>query len=277
LERLILRWQMEPILAASAEEALREPHSAQQGNKEFSAVLVEKEMKGISGIELEENLRRDVGPALPVILFLTHPLRPEERDRCKELGIVRTIRKPFRRAVLFEALQELRETPGKTEVMTEAGDPEALREALRVLLAEDDLVNQRLISRLLEKMGHTVKVVNNGLEAIELLERQEFDLVAMDLQMQVMDGIEAVQNIREGEKMSGRHIPVVAMTANTFEEDKRRCFDAGMDGYVMKPVVAQSIRTEIARVLAEQKKWPATEPAGLIVLRIWTRFCFENP
>jgi PAS domain S-box-containing protein len=262
LERLILRWQMEPILAASAEEALRELQIAPQGNKGFSAVLVEKEMKGMSGIELVEKLRRERGPELPVILFLAHPLRPEERDRCKELGIVRTILKPFRRSVLFEALQELRETPKKIEAMAEAGDTEAQSEALRVLLAEDNLVNQRLISRLLEKMGHSVTVAPNGLEALLLLEREEFDLVAMDMQMPVMDGIEAVQKIREGEKKSGRHIPVVAMTANAFEEDKRRCFEAGMDGYVMKPVGAQSIRTEIARVLAEQKKWPTTEPAG---------------
>jgi CheY-like chemotaxis protein len=133
---------------------------------------------------------------------------------------------------------------------------------LRVLLAEDNLVNQKLISRLLQKLGHDVKVVENGFEAIQALAAEEFDLVAMDMQMPVMDGLEAVRKIREKEKISGQHIPIVAMTANAFEEDKRRCIEAGMDGYLIKPVNSLTIRTEIARVMAAQKESRLTEPAG---------------
>jgi CheY-like chemotaxis protein len=125
---------------------------------------------------------------------------------------------------------------------------------LRILLAEDNLVNQRLISRLLEKMGHAVTVAENGQIALKLWAEREFDFVAMDMQMPIMDGLETTERIRAGEKSSGRHIPIVAMTANAFEEDRERCSRAGMDGYVAKPVTAKAIALEIARVLAAQNK-----------------------
>jgi len=108
---------------------------------------------------------------------------------------------------------------------------------LRVLVAEDNLVNQRLISRLLEKMGHQVVVASDDMAV---------------LQMPILDGIETTRKIRAGERGSAKHVPIVAMTANAFEEDRRKCFEAGMDGFVVKPVSAQSIREEMDRVLALQ-------------------------
>jgi PAS domain S-box-containing protein len=262
MERLLERWQMEPALAGSGAEALGLWRASQEDGKPFSAVLIEKEMKEPGGLEFVEGLRKLKGGALPVILFLAHPLRPEERERCGELQIARTILKPFRRSTLFEALQESleEETKGKEVIATVEAPAEST--GLWILLAEDNMVNQRLIVRLLEKMGHRVTVVNNGLEAVQRLENEKFDLITMDMQMPVMDGVEAVQKIRESELGSGRRIPVVAMTANAFEEDKRKCFEAGMDGYVVKPVSAESIRAEFGRVLAAQKKWTETETTG---------------
>src|SRR5579863_8500072 len=262
MERLLERWQMEPALAGSGAEALSLWRASQEDGKPFSAVLIEKEMKEPGGLEFVEELRKLKGGALPVILFLAHPLRPEERERCGELQIARTILKPFRRSTLFEALQESLEEETKGKDVIAAVEAPAESTGLRVLLAEDNLVNQRLIVRLLEKMGHQVTVVNNGLEAVQRLENEKFDLVTMDMQMPVMDGVEAVQKIRESELGSGQRIPVVAMTANAFEEDKRKCFEAGMDGYVVKPVSAESIRAEFGRVLAAQKKWTETETTG---------------
>jgi CheY-like chemotaxis protein len=262
LGRLILRWQMQPVLAENGEEGLKLLKESRRSGETFAAVLVEKEMREPGGLTFVEELRKAKGTELPVILFLAQPLRPEERDRCVELKITRTILKPFRRSVLFEALHESLKEPKKgTE---EFGIAEVTRKgaSLRVLLAEDNLVNQKLTMRLLEKMGHQVKVVNNGLEAVKALEKERFDLVAMDMQMPVMDGLEAVRKIRESELDSGRHIPVVAMTANAFEEDKRKCFEAGMDGYIVKPVGAESIRTELARVMEAQKRWKEPEVAG---------------
>jgi CheY-like chemotaxis protein len=103
-------------------------------------------------------------------------------------------------------------------------------------------------------MGHVVTIVGNGQMALQLLSEQNFDLVAMDMQMPIMDGLEATEKIRASEKKSGRHMPIVAMTANAFEEDRQRCQRAGMDGYVTKPVTAKTIEMEITRVIAAQEK-----------------------
>ena len=121
---------------------------------------------------------------------------------------------------------------------------------LRILLAEDNVVNQRLISRILEKMGHTVMVANDGAAALVMLSQQDFDLVAMDMQMPMMDGLEATRKVRLDELGSGRHMPIVAITANAFDDDRRKCFEAGMDGYVVKPVSAKAIGDELDRVMA---------------------------
>jgi CheY-like chemotaxis protein len=121
------------------------------------------------------------------------------------------------------------------------------------LLVEDNLVNQRLTTRLLEKMGHVVTVAENGKIALRVLSQQHFDLVAMDMQMPLMEGLEATEKIRAREKKSGGHVPIVAMTANAFEEDRQRCQKAGMDGYIAKPVTSQTIEREINRVMAAQK------------------------
>ncbi len=126
--------------------------------------------------------------------------------------------------------------------------------SLRVLLAEDNEVNQRLISRLLEKMGHSVAVAENGRMAVRMWSEQEFDLVAMDMQMPIMDGLEATAEIRARERVTGRHVLIVAMTANAFDEDRERCLRGGMDGYIAKPVTAKSIEMEIAQVVAAQRK-----------------------
>jgi len=121
---------------------------------------------------------------------------------------------------------------------------------LRILLAEDNMVNQRLISRILEKMGHTVVVANDGAAALSILSQQQFDLIAMDMQMPLMDGLEATQKIRLTELGTGRHMPIVAITANAFDDDRRKCFEAGMDGYVVKPVSAKAIGDEVGRIMA---------------------------
>jgi len=253
-QRLLLRWKMQPVLAVSGEEALGRIAESNRKGEVFSAALVEKEMAEPGGMTLVEKLRDSLGPAVPVILLLSRPLQADERERCKQLGIARTLLKPFRRSTLFEALLEAQGGAKETGPAEETERRGAIPTGLRVLLAEDNAINQRLISRLLEKMGHRVTVAGDGQEATRLAAEKEFDLIAMDMQMPVMDGLEATQRIREREKSSGRHIPIVAMTANAFEEDRRRCYEAGMDGYVVKPVSAQAILSEIERVMAGQKK-----------------------
>jgi CheY-like chemotaxis protein len=217
-------------------------------------MILDQEMPGLGGLELVEMLQQ--GPALPpppVILMLSRPLESEARLECERLGIAHTILKPIRRAWLFEALQQ---TAGERKSVLPSARIKGSAPggaSLCVLLAEDNLVNQRLISRLLEKMGHQVLVANDGMAVLHILEQHEVDFIAMDMQMPILDGVETARKIRAMEKGAGGHVPIMAITANAFEEDRRKCLVAGMDGFVVKPVSAQSIREEMDRVLALQE------------------------
>ena len=221
--------------------------------QEFSVMILDQEMPQLSGMEMMEMLQKGGAlPLPPVILMLIRPLDSNARLETERLGIAQTILKPIRRAGLFEALQESARVR-KSELPAAEIEEQARDIAgLRVLVAEDNLVNQRLVSRLLEKMGHQVVVASDGMAVLQILKEGEVDLIAMDMQMPILDGIETTRKIRAGERGSAKHVPIVAMTANAFEEDRRKCFEAGMDGFVVKPVSAQSIREEMDRVLALQ-------------------------
>jgi CheY-like chemotaxis protein len=121
--------------------------------------------------------------------------------------------------------------------------------SLRVLLAEDNLINQKLGLRLLEKQGHSVVVVADGAQALEALQRETFDLVLMDVQMPHLDGLEATAAIRAQEQGTGRHLPIVAMTAHAMKGDRERCLDAGMDDYIAKPIQPAELMAAISRVV----------------------------
>jgi two-component system sensor histidine kinase/response regulator len=124
--------------------------------------------------------------------------------------------------------------------------------SLRVLVAEDNLVNQRLVTRLLEKRGHFVVVAGNGQEALEALEKEGFDLVLMDVQMPVMDGFEATAAIRKREEGKGIRVPVVALTAHAMKGDREKCLAAGMDGYLTKPIRPQQLDELLEKYLARR-------------------------
>ncbi len=254
LEHLLARWNMKTVPAGSAEEALAAIAGWQRAGKMFSTIMIEKELASPGGLGLIASLRASPATDVPVILVHSRLLDAEERNRCKQLGVTQTVLKPFRRSTLIEALRVCQGYGGDATVPGPEKPREERRTGLRILLAEDNAVNQRLISRLLEKMGHVVTIAADGQIALRLSAQQEFDLVAMDMQMPIMDGVEATEKIRAREKGSGVHLPIVAMTASAFEEDRRKCQQAGMDGYVAKPVTSKTIETEIARVMAVQEK-----------------------
>jgi CheY-like chemotaxis protein len=186
-------------------------------------------------------------PELSVaVMMLTSAGHRGDDARCKELGIAAYLLKPIRRSELREAIARIlggREQGTSVPLVAldslqGAGDA---AEALSVLVAEDNLVNQRLIARLLEKRGHRVAIVANGREALSALQEERYDLVLMDVQMPEMDGMEATTIIRDKEKLSGVHQVVIALTAHAMKGDQERCLAAGMDAYLTKPIRPQEL------------------------------------
>jgi len=254
LQRFLTRWKMKAVIASDAANASALLAEAGRTREYFSAILIEKDLPGPGGFALLAAMRASTTIDVPVILAHSRPLDATEKIRCEQLSVTRTILKPFRRAALCEALQIFPVEFNETQLPAAVTCDEESPASWRVLLAEDNVVNQRLTSRLLEKMGHVVTVAPNGQVALQLSAENEFDLVAMDMQMPIMDGLEATERIRARERKTGLHLPIVAMTANAFEEDRERCLRAGMDGYVAKPVTSEAIKMEITRVMAAQGK-----------------------
>ena len=155
--------------------------------------------------------------------------------------------KPLRRDPLLSALQKLWGPPSSAPTVL-LSVPSSVAPQLDILVAEDNLMNQRLISRFLEKMGHTVTLVRDGQKAFELVQHRKFDLVFMDMRMPIMDGLEATRKIRSSESLTGGHVPILALTANAFDEDRNLCLDAGMDGFLTKPVSPADLRAAIERI-----------------------------
>jgi len=185
-----------------------------------------------------------------VILMLTSGDRGDDVARCRQLRISAYLTKPVRRAELRAAIilaianqaqpGELVVVPASSSTSAPNHQPQP-GSACRILLTEDNAVNQRVALRILEKAGHIVAVAETGKVALRLLKEQSFDLILMDVQMPEMDGFEATAVIREKEKRTGRHIPIIAMTAHAMTGDRERCLAAGMDGYISKPVIASAL------------------------------------
>jgi CheY-like chemotaxis protein len=244
LGEMLERWGMKPVLAANAEEALATLHAARRFARSFALVLTDSNMPGIDGFALVEQARQEASLRQTTIMMLTSAGRRGDAARCRELGIAAYLIKPVSESELLEAV--LRVLATKVRPADEPGlvTRHSLREgrpSLRILLAEDNAVNQRLAARLLEKRGHTVVVAATGREAVEAFSRQKFDLVMMDVQMPEMDGFQATAAIRTRENGTGVHTPIIAMTAHAMTGDRERCLAAGMDGYVSKPIQAQEL------------------------------------
>jgi PAS domain S-box-containing protein len=243
LSRLLRDWRISFELARSAQQARRElPFLAPS---KFHSMLLVPEVNGFDPEILAAELQRLSPAPLPVISVQpAFRLRSQKEGRCLEM--VRLI-KPIGRESLLSALQQLWDQLGSSSEQPPQHSSAAIT-SLRVLLAEDNPVNQRLIARLLEKMGHTVTLAPDGQKAVELVSLEAFDLIVMDMQMPKMDGVEATRRIRASEKGTARHIPILALTANAFDEDRNLCLEAGMDGFLAKPVAPAQLRAEIERL-----------------------------
>jgi CheY-like chemotaxis protein len=195
----------------------------------------------MDGFALIEQIRQLPELTSPTIMMLSSSGHPGDAARCEELGVAAYLLKPIRQSELRQAVAKAlgaQDQKGPVPLITRTSlqDADGQTISLRVLLAEDNRVNQHLATRLLETRGHHVTVACNGREALAAFERESFDLVLMDVQMPDMDGFEATAVIREREKGSGLHVPVIALTAHAMKGDREKCLAAGMDGYLTKPI-----------------------------------------
>jgi CheY-like chemotaxis protein/HPt (histidine-containing phosphotransfer) domain-containing protein len=250
LEELTTRWGMRPYAVDGGKAALAVMREAKIAGEPYPLMLLDANMPDLDGFAVAERIRTDPQLAGVTIMMVTSSGQRGDAARCRELGIARCLSKPIRQSELLDAVTSalagvsLRETREAASPRTRAASAR-----LVVLLVEDNIVNQRLATRLLEKEGHEVSIAANGRAALEAIARRAFDLVLMDVQMPEMDGFEATRAIRAGERGHVGHLPIVAMTAHAMKGDRERCLDAGMDAYVAKPVQREVLLATIDRVL----------------------------
>jgi CheY-like chemotaxis protein/HPt (histidine-containing phosphotransfer) domain-containing protein len=249
LEGTLRHWEARAAGVSGGEAALAELTAADESGDPYRVMLTDMNMPQMDGISLIEELRRRPRMASIAIVMLSSGGGRGDAQRCRKMGVSAYIYKPVRRSDLLAAIlaaagqQKVKEKPADEAVALEAPPP---RRGLRILVAEDNRVNQAVATRLLEKLGHSLIIAENGQQVLSLLAQQVFDLVLMDVQMPEMDGISATLHIREGELLTGVHLPIVAMTAHAMKGDMERCLDAGMDGYISKPINAAALQEAIA-------------------------------
>jgi CheY-like chemotaxis protein len=213
-------------------------------------------MPDMDGFTLAARIRAQAELRYTRLFILTSAGQRGDAARCKEIGIEVYLMKPVEQPALLAAIAHSLGRPAAAGAapLTRHSLNESRRK-LRVLLAEDNAINQKLAVHLLEKHGHSVAVASDGIEALAAVQAGEFDLILMDVQMPNMSGLEAAAAIRTLERGTGKHIPIVAMTAHAMKGDQERCLEAGMDGYISKPIQPERMMEVI-----EQATGPAAEP-----------------
>jgi PAS domain S-box-containing protein len=272
LEEMLRNWRMNPLVVDSGPAALSALESARQRGAAFALILLDAHMPDMDGFSLAERIRDHPGLAGSTVMMLTSGGQPGDIARCRDLGIAAYLLKPIKQSDLFDSLVTvLARSSWGEEKTEEAPAPQGASRSLHILLAEDNAVNQRLALRLLEKRGHLVVVAGNGKEALAALQRQPFDVVLMDVQMPEMGGFEATAAIRQherqhlsgaGQPKAGRRLPIIAMTAHAMKGDREKCLEAGMDGYIAKPIQAAELYNALEALVPAAAESPAPTPAG---------------
>ncbi|MCP4639821.1 MAG: response regulator [bacterium] len=253
--RLVLRlpleqWQCRVEEAVDAEEGWRAVRRAHEKGDSFDVILLDMQLPGMDGEALGRRIKADPDLRRAVLVMITSVGERGDAARLQKAGFGGYLLKPVKQSHLRECLGRLLAGPAyraADQIVTRHSLREDEKKSFRILLAEDNIVNQKVALRMLEKLGYRADAVANGREAVTAVESLPYSLVLMDVQMPEMDGFEATAAIRRLEEESGGHIPVVAMTGHAQEGDRRRCLDAGMDDYVTKPVQAEELLKAIGR------------------------------
>jgi signal transduction histidine kinase/DNA-binding response OmpR family regulator len=268
---LLSHWGMKPTTVESGLAALRALQDAQAAGEPFRLILLDCMMPEMDGFMVVERIKQTPGITGATVMMLTSVDQRRDAERCRELGIAAYLVKPVRPAELLDAIMEVmrnasvKDKSDEPRTRMSPATPRLHRKGrrLRILLAEDNAVNQKLASRLLEREGHTVVIANNGVEAVAAFGRERVDLILMDVQMPEMGGLKATADIRKREQERGGRIPIIAMTAHAMTGDRERCLAAGMDGYVSKPVQAEVLFQAIEELVPDAAEGASPPPPRL--------------
>ena len=260
LETMLQHWGLHPISADSGAAALAMLDRSANAGQPVAMVITDLHMPEMDGFDLVAALRRHAALGLVPVVLLTSSASPGDQKRCEELQIAARLLKPVKQSLLLDNLMRIfagethERTPTPSHARPAESAPAATSKSLRVLLAEDNPVNVKFALKLLERAGHAVTLAENGRRAVELWTSEPpFDLILMDIQMPEMDGLDATRAIRRVEQQRDgavTPVPIIAMTANAMPGDREMCIDAGMDGYVTKPIKQDGFFAEVARVMA---------------------------
>jgi two-component system, sensor histidine kinase and response regulator len=253
---VLSEWSMAASQVDGLAPALEIIEKARLDGQPFGLIVIDTEMPECTGFEIARRIRQSAA-ATPMLAMLTLAGGPPDIMRWRDLGVSSYVIKPVHPADLLQAvtsaLGQSAVPPAATRTKGPSDAPDAATRPLRILVVEDNPVNQTLAARLLQKRGHSVELAGNGREALAALARNSFDLLLMDVQMPEMDGLEATQIIRSQEDPARPRLPIIALTAHAMVGDRERCLAAGMDGYVTKPVQMQSLFEAMADVLGIQR------------------------
>ena len=271
LQEMITSWGLVPTITASGKEAIDRFNKAFSSGSPYSLIILDMQMPELDGFDVAKIIKDAPSGEDVRIIMLSSSGQRGDSDRCKEIGISGYLLKPIKQSDLFDAIMmtmglHSEEMPA---VITRHKVYEA-RESLNILLAEDNLINQTLATKLLETRGHRVTLATNGKEAVVAFKNGDFDLILMDIQMPKMDGFEATRAIRDlmlekcDSNVRTSHIPIIAMTAHAMTGDREKCINAGMDDYVSKPIKPEalySVINKVARKSQSEKDQKRTQPS----------------
>jgi two-component system, sensor histidine kinase and response regulator len=251
LHAMLSRWGMKPIAVEGGRAALQAMEVAEISGHPFPLIILDGQMPEMDGFSVAEEIIKRPTSSSMTVMMLTSAGHLGDAARCRELGVSAYLVKPVRPPELLEAICNALHPPAETKAPLVTNHTlRAARNRSRVLLAEDNAVNQTLAVRLLEKRGYAVSIANNGHQVLAALEKEDFDFILMDVQMPEMDGEDATIAIRQKERSSGKHIPIIAMTAHALKGDEERYLAAGMDAYISKPIRTNEMFATIEKCLA---------------------------
>jgi len=272
IEEVLRNWGARPSTAVDGPSAISMIRQAEDLGQPFDVAIIDGMMPEMDGFELARRILDEPNPSTPTLIMLTSGDQSGDSERARGLGITAYLTKPVRQSELFDALMQTvgqsAFTPSRDDfregIVADNAPREPLRimkRTLQVLLAEDNIVNQKVAVGLLNKMGHQVIVVDDGRRAVEAWREGLFDLILMDISMPVMDGLEALAAIRSEERDDDRHIPVVALTAHAMKGDRERCLDAGFDKYLSKPIQMSELRSVMDQIASGLASGPEPVPS----------------